>query len=330
VAALLTLFEKYVFLIFRRIKMNSFILLALVLGLVFLGCNPENGTEDDKCTVTFNLDGGNINGNTGSVSIQVDKGGTIDNLPNPQKNNNTFGGFFTGTNGSGNEFTTTTIVNSNMTVFAKWTSTGNGSFVSSTDNAVSNDVSTLGIIGTVVSSSNTGVATVAIVSGKISITSVSQGSAVISVKNASDHTATINVTVSGTGSIAIGTITKWTSNGNNEITLGELAGDWLWYDPSDPTAMGAKISMDANGEFLQYGHSGGVYFLSLKGIISLGSGLDGTLTYTAVWVSGTSSWDSSENALSSVLGSTRSVDFTVNGTSSGSILNLSGYTLKIQ
>jgi hypothetical protein len=98
-------------------------LLAIVLAFGFIGCDSESNGD---LAVTFNLDGGNINGNTASVVIPVKSGGTIDNLPNPQRVDYTFGNWFTGTNGSGNQFTSTTIVNSNMTVFAKWTPVENG------------------------------------------------------------------------------------------------------------------------------------------------------------------------------------------------------------
>ncbi|GHU12226.1 hypothetical protein FACS1894151_11780 [Spirochaetia bacterium] len=88
----------------------------------------------------------------------------------------------------------------------------NGDFTASTNDTVSNDAATLGLEGTSVSSSNSSVATAEIVSGKIKITSVNEGAAVITVKNASDHTATINVTVSKTGAITIGTITKYVAS----------------------------------------------------------------------------------------------------------------------
>ena len=106
-------------------KTVVFGLLAIVLAFGFIGCDTDGVSENNDYTVTFNLDGGIINGNSSSVPIIVKNGGTIDNLPQPQKANNTFGGWFTATNGAGNEFKTTTIVTSNVTVFAKWTPTGN-------------------------------------------------------------------------------------------------------------------------------------------------------------------------------------------------------------
>jgi hypothetical protein len=107
---------------------------------------------------------------------------------------------------------------------------GNGGdkFVSSTNETTSNDVATLGLIGTSVSSSNSNVATAEITtSGKIKITSVAEGTAVITV-TASGNNATINVTVSKTGSITIGTITKYSSSNNgsdNGLPEGLNAGD---------------------------------------------------------------------------------------------------------
>ena len=100
-------------------KTVFFGLLAMVLAFGFIGCEIDN-----NYTVTFNLDGGNINGNTSSVQISVESGGTIDNLPNPQRTGYSFGGWFTGTNGAGNQFTTTTVVTENRTVFANWTNGG--------------------------------------------------------------------------------------------------------------------------------------------------------------------------------------------------------------
>ena len=72
-------------------------------------------------TVTFNLDGGNIDGNTASVTSTVESGETVTSLPSPQKTSFDFGGWFTETNGAGTQFTTSTAVTSNITVYAKWT-----------------------------------------------------------------------------------------------------------------------------------------------------------------------------------------------------------------
>ena len=102
-------------------KTVFFGLLVIVLAFGLIGCGP-----DDDYTVTFDLDGGNIGGNPDSIEITVKSGETIANLPAPQKANNTFGGWFTARNGLGNPFTTSTVVTSNVTVFAKWTATSGG------------------------------------------------------------------------------------------------------------------------------------------------------------------------------------------------------------
>jgi hypothetical protein len=89
---------------------------------------------------------------------------------------------------------------------------GNGTtgneFTASTNETVSNDVDTLGFIGTSVSSNKPNVATAEIVSGKIKITSVAEGTAVITV-SAGSSTATINISISKTGSITVEAITKF-------------------------------------------------------------------------------------------------------------------------
>jgi uncharacterized repeat protein (TIGR02543 family) len=68
-------------------------------------------------TVTFNSQGGSA-----VSSITVNNGDTLGTLPAaPTKTGNTFGGWFTGENGGGTQFTGTTAVTDNITVFAKWT-----------------------------------------------------------------------------------------------------------------------------------------------------------------------------------------------------------------
>ena len=113
------------------------------------------------------------------------------------------------------------------------------SFVSRINETISNDVDTLGLVGTYASSSNEGVATVEIVSGKIKITSLSSGTTVITVSVGS-NSATINITISSTGSISIGTIVKYSGSSNNtdpkSITLTGFTdlytGEWqIWLIP---------------------------------------------------------------------------------------------------
>ena len=81
-------------------------------------------------------------------------------------------------------------------------------FVPQTDDTTANDEATLGLVGTSAESSDMSVATVDIKDSKIVITPVSAGKATITVKNG-DKEATIEVTVSGTGNITIGKITKY-------------------------------------------------------------------------------------------------------------------------
>ena len=84
-------------------------------------------------------------------------------------------------------------------------------FTTSTDSSTANDDATLGLTGTSISSSNTGIASAALSGGKVAITSVSAGSATITVSDTDACQATIQVTVSSTGAITIGTITKYTA-----------------------------------------------------------------------------------------------------------------------
>jgi len=96
----------------------------LVIFSIFIGftaCGNNGGNNDfNDFTVTFELEGGNINGDTAFVTITVKSGETIKNLPNPQKANNFFGGWFTEKNGLGNIFTEMSMITENLTVYAKW------------------------------------------------------------------------------------------------------------------------------------------------------------------------------------------------------------------
>ena len=111
-------------------------------------------------------------------------------------------------------------------------------FTSSTNESISNDINSLGLVGTSVSSSNVNIATAVIASGKIKITSVGEGSAVITVSESSKN-ATINVTISKTGAITIGTIVKysenvktfvgsWTKTISNDVRLLVINNDGTW------------------------------------------------------------------------------------------------------
>ena len=133
------------------------------------------------------------------------------------------------------------------------------SFTSSTNETISNDVVTLGLVGTSVTSSNTNVATADIVSGKIKITSVSDGSVVITVSESTKN-ATISIIVSKTGSITIETITKYVALSQNPFK-----GSWSGTIAEGPLA-GQNITFVIEDAIWQY-------------ILSSNYGQKGTYTY---------------------------------------------------
>jgi uncharacterized repeat protein (TIGR02543 family) len=71
-------------------------------------------------TVTFDAQGGIVS----PAAIPVTAGGYVTNLPIATRNGYTFGNWFTQPNGGGSQFTVSTPVNGNITVYAKWTSGG--------------------------------------------------------------------------------------------------------------------------------------------------------------------------------------------------------------
>jgi uncharacterized repeat protein (TIGR02543 family) len=115
---------------------------------------PKTGLAAGIYTATVTVSGGgNITAQTFTVSFTVDAvpvatytvtfesngsvydtktvnaGESIGNAAwpaNPARNNYTFGGWFTGENGTGTQFTSETPVNAAMTVYAKWTYSGGG------------------------------------------------------------------------------------------------------------------------------------------------------------------------------------------------------------
>jgi len=72
-------------------------------------------------TVTFNSNGSVYATKTVNVGESI---GNAAWPANPARNNYTFGGWFTGENGTGTQFTSATPVNAAMTVYAKWTYSG--------------------------------------------------------------------------------------------------------------------------------------------------------------------------------------------------------------
>jgi uncharacterized repeat protein (TIGR02543 family) len=74
-------------------------------------------------TVTFDLQGGDINGSTGQQTCMANSGAPLGvNMPptEPTKTNYAFGGWYTASGGDGSAFTAGTIITSGLTVYAKW------------------------------------------------------------------------------------------------------------------------------------------------------------------------------------------------------------------
>jgi uncharacterized repeat protein (TIGR02543 family) len=104
----------------------AFLGMLLCAGL-FTGCDdmkdffhPDDSSSE--CVVTFNLQGGNINGATTTRKVSVKSGGSVGSaMPsNPTMTGYTFDGWWTATNGYGEQFTAYTTVNANITVYAYW------------------------------------------------------------------------------------------------------------------------------------------------------------------------------------------------------------------
>jgi hypothetical protein len=90
----------------KKIILTLFVISA---GLFFASCvNPViPDPTDTSYTVSFDPQGGEVN----PASLTVDAGETIANLPAPSRGGYSFGGWFTGAGGTGNQFTSATTVN---------------------------------------------------------------------------------------------------------------------------------------------------------------------------------------------------------------------------
>jgi uncharacterized repeat protein (TIGR02543 family) len=96
-------------------------------GTEFTGSTPVSGNMTIyatwtiiQYTVTFNADGGSPDTQTRTVNSGSSIGSS--NMPpNPARPLYTFGGWYTATNGGGTQFTASTAVSGNMTVYARWT-----------------------------------------------------------------------------------------------------------------------------------------------------------------------------------------------------------------
>jgi len=105
-------------------KTRKQVTVLAVLAIITLGFTACGGGDPDPgktFTVTFNLDGGNIDGETANVQRTANSGGTVASMPaNPSKADNAFGGWYTQQNGAGTPFTGSTTVTADITVYAKW------------------------------------------------------------------------------------------------------------------------------------------------------------------------------------------------------------------
>jgi uncharacterized repeat protein (TIGR02543 family) len=87
--------------------------LMLVFGLLLSACPTDPDPGGQEYTVTFDAQGGSVNPST----VQVTEGGTVAVLPIPSRTGYTFDGWYTQDE---TQFTTSTPVTGNITVYAHW------------------------------------------------------------------------------------------------------------------------------------------------------------------------------------------------------------------
>lgn len=78
--------------------------------------NPTPSPGTPSCTVTFDANGGRIDGNS---TLAVNKGNTIGTFPSAARSGYELVGWFSGRNG-GFQYTTSTPINGNVTLYALW------------------------------------------------------------------------------------------------------------------------------------------------------------------------------------------------------------------
>jgi uncharacterized repeat protein (TIGR02543 family) len=104
-------------------KRNSLVLavffMALSVSMVLTNCDKDGGTT--TYTVTFDSNGGSSVAGIGGIS----SGATITLPTNPTKGTDTFIGWFTDNGTFLNEFTASTAVIADITIFAKWINSNN-------------------------------------------------------------------------------------------------------------------------------------------------------------------------------------------------------------
>jgi hypothetical protein len=191
----------------------SIFVFIFIMVFSFVGC-PGTGPEGEMYTVTIaSLENGTIMANPTSGI----EGTEIVLTVTPDKDYQLKDGTLKYGTTEINEITKTFNLPANdVTVTAEFELIDNGSpvFEVTSDESIVNSVSILGLVGTSIVSSNPSVVTAEITTDtKIKITSVSDGNTTITVSNNFDNEAIISVTVSQTGQIIIGAITKFTYDG---------------------------------------------------------------------------------------------------------------------
>jgi hypothetical protein len=203
---------------------SGMLAMALAFGLVVMGCIPE--PEPDVAVTSVSL-------NAATLSLAVGGTSQLSATVSPADATNTAVTWTVGDPTIATVSTSglvTAVANGTTTVTVTTQGTSIGGiqltdtctvtvappFIATIDNTTVNNVATLGLIGTNVTSSSTAVATAAIVSSKIAITSVSAGYATITVNTGAPPSAKIEVYVSSTGAITITQIRKSNEDGSSK------------------------------------------------------------------------------------------------------------------
>jgi hypothetical protein len=97
---------------------------VLLVGLV-MGCKDLLHPIAPDRVVTFDLQGGHIDGATLSRKVSVENEGQVLGRmpPDPSRGGYTFGDWYTATNGGGSQFSAYTTVTKDITVYARWIGT---------------------------------------------------------------------------------------------------------------------------------------------------------------------------------------------------------------
>jgi uncharacterized repeat protein (TIGR02543 family) len=91
---------------------------VILFGLTLFGCGTDNNGSTTIYTVSFNSNGGTVV----SSIVGISSGATIELPISPTKENHTFAGWFFDNETFQNQFTATTPVTGNITIYAKWES----------------------------------------------------------------------------------------------------------------------------------------------------------------------------------------------------------------